>query len=279
MMDDLGLQIVADVANDPFFGRAGSMLAASQRESALKFELPRDGLERGAPDRDRLVQLSPRSPDGAVRDLGRRRRRRTPRASASASSASCSPCSPRTAWTPTAGRTTCASGSGNDPSPPDRRGDLPPEPAARRRPRGSRRTATSISGSSCCTRSSSTARPRLAFTLSVDFEGDQWQFFKFPLEDLRTLYGLDVAEMNRGAGSSTTSTNSSTMGRFLTAEVDSWYLPDTAGRVVRDRAREDLDRAEHDRPRRAGASATSTARATTSSRATTTPASSATTAI
>jgi seryl-tRNA synthetase len=39
MMADLGLHIVADVANDPFFGRAGSMLAASQRESALKFEL------------------------------------------------------------------------------------------------------------------------------------------------------------------------------------------------------------------------------------------------
>jgi seryl-tRNA synthetase len=39
MMDDLGLQVVADAANDPFFGRAGSMLAASQREHALKFEL------------------------------------------------------------------------------------------------------------------------------------------------------------------------------------------------------------------------------------------------
>jgi len=39
MMADLGLQVVADVANDPFFGRAGSMLAASQRENALKYEL------------------------------------------------------------------------------------------------------------------------------------------------------------------------------------------------------------------------------------------------
>src|SRR5579872_3381278 len=42
--------------------------------------------------------------------------------------------------------------------------------------------------------------PALAFTLSVDFEGDQWQFFKFPLEDLRALYGLDVAEMNPWRG-------------------------------------------------------------------------------
>jgi seryl-tRNA synthetase len=39
MMADLGLEVVADAANDPFFGRAGSMLAANQREHALKFEL------------------------------------------------------------------------------------------------------------------------------------------------------------------------------------------------------------------------------------------------
>jgi len=39
LLADLGLQIVAEVANDPFFGRAGSMLAANQREHALKFEL------------------------------------------------------------------------------------------------------------------------------------------------------------------------------------------------------------------------------------------------
>ena len=39
MMDDLGLKVTVDVANDPFFGRAGSMLAANQRENALKFEL------------------------------------------------------------------------------------------------------------------------------------------------------------------------------------------------------------------------------------------------
>jgi len=39
MMDDLGLTVTPEIANDPFFGRAGSMLAASQRERALKFEL------------------------------------------------------------------------------------------------------------------------------------------------------------------------------------------------------------------------------------------------
>jgi seryl-tRNA synthetase len=39
MMSDLGLPVTVDVANDPFFGRPGRMLAANQREQALKFEL------------------------------------------------------------------------------------------------------------------------------------------------------------------------------------------------------------------------------------------------
>lgn len=39
LMTDLGLSVQAEVANDPFFGRAGRMLAANQRESALKYEL------------------------------------------------------------------------------------------------------------------------------------------------------------------------------------------------------------------------------------------------
>jgi seryl-tRNA synthetase len=39
MLRDLQLPVHADVANDPFFGRAGKMLAANQRDQALKFEL------------------------------------------------------------------------------------------------------------------------------------------------------------------------------------------------------------------------------------------------
>ena len=35
----LGLDAEFDVANDPFFGRSGRMMAASQREQALKFEI------------------------------------------------------------------------------------------------------------------------------------------------------------------------------------------------------------------------------------------------
>ena len=39
MLSAVGLEPEAVVANDPFFGRGGNMLAASQRDQALKFEL------------------------------------------------------------------------------------------------------------------------------------------------------------------------------------------------------------------------------------------------
>ena len=39
MMDAVGLTVEIDVANDPFFGRAGRMLANNQRDQNLKFEL------------------------------------------------------------------------------------------------------------------------------------------------------------------------------------------------------------------------------------------------
>jgi seryl-tRNA synthetase len=39
LLGDLGLEVALDVATDPFFGRSGRMLAASQREQQLKFEI------------------------------------------------------------------------------------------------------------------------------------------------------------------------------------------------------------------------------------------------
>ena len=39
MMASLGVPLTVDVANDPFFGRAGRMLANNQRDTGLKFEL------------------------------------------------------------------------------------------------------------------------------------------------------------------------------------------------------------------------------------------------
>lgn len=39
VLSGLGLEVEAIVANDPFFGRAGRMLAANQRETTLKYEI------------------------------------------------------------------------------------------------------------------------------------------------------------------------------------------------------------------------------------------------
>ncbi len=69
--------------------------------------------------------------------------------------------------------------------------------------------------------------PALAFTLSVDFEGDQWQSFKFPLDELRDLYGIDVAEMHSWRGLEHHIEEQLAMGRVLTAEADAWHLPDS----------------------------------------------------
>lgn len=39
LLDSVGLPVQADLANDPFFGRGGRMLALDQRDQKLKFEL------------------------------------------------------------------------------------------------------------------------------------------------------------------------------------------------------------------------------------------------
>jgi seryl-tRNA synthetase len=39
MMEKIGLEVKIDIANDPFFGRAGKMLVNNQRDQNLKFEL------------------------------------------------------------------------------------------------------------------------------------------------------------------------------------------------------------------------------------------------
>lgn len=39
LLEGLKLPVISDVANDPFFGKAGKMMATSQREQQLKFEI------------------------------------------------------------------------------------------------------------------------------------------------------------------------------------------------------------------------------------------------
>jgi hypothetical protein len=71
--------------------------------------------------------------------------------------------------------------------------------------------------------------PALPFTLAIDFEGDQWTFFKFPLSDLYDLYAMDVQELAMWRPLIAHLQEQLDRGRPLLVELDSFYLPDTAG--------------------------------------------------
>lgn len=70
-------------------------------------------------------------------------------------------------------------------------------------------------------------------SLSADFEGEQWVFFKVPPEDLRLLFGIEVHEMNVFRPLSVHVAEQLRAGRLLTIEVDSFFLPDTLGTAYR----------------------------------------------
>ncbi|MBI1375938.1 MAG: DUF1839 family protein [Frankiales bacterium] len=71
--------------------------------------------------------------------------------------------------------------------------------------------------------------PAFVSALSADFQGDQWVFLKVETEDLRDLYGITVGEMNVWRPVRDHVVEQLAMGRRTTVEVDSWWLPDTAG--------------------------------------------------
>ncbi len=69
----------------------------------------------------------------------------------------------------------------------------------------------------------------MAFTLAIDFEGDQWTFFKPPHRDLHALYGIDVQELNVWRPLLDHAVEHLGAGRLLSIESDAYWLPDTAG--------------------------------------------------
>lgn len=69
----------------------------------------------------------------------------------------------------------------------------------------------------------------LAFTLAQDFEGDHFTFFKYPLEDLATLYGVSVTELAIYDSVESQVAEQIARGRMALVEVDAFYLPDTRG--------------------------------------------------
>jgi Domain of unknown function (DUF1839) len=67
----------------------------------------------------------------------------------------------------------------------------------------------------------------------MDFEGDQWTFFKPPPEDLERLFGVDIHEMQPYRPLPEQIAEQLGLGRTLIVELDSWYLPDTASTSYR----------------------------------------------
>lgn len=66
----------------------------------------------------------------------------------------------------------------------------------------------------------------LPFTVLQDFEGDQFTFFKFPLEDLLTLFGLSVQELAIYESVEAQALAQLRRGRPVLVEVDAFWLPD-----------------------------------------------------
>ena len=69
----------------------------------------------------------------------------------------------------------------------------------------------------------------LGFTLVQDFEGDQFTFFKVPLDDLERLYGITCAELTLYDSVENHVATQLDRGRLCLVEMDSFHLPDTAG--------------------------------------------------
>jgi Domain of unknown function (DUF1839) len=73
----------------------------------------------------------------------------------------------------------------------------------------------------------------MGHALAVDFEGDQWTFFKPRPEDLVRLYGVEIHEMQPYRPLQEQIAEQIEQGRTIAVELDSWYLPDTASTSYR----------------------------------------------
>lgn len=73
----------------------------------------------------------------------------------------------------------------------------------------------------------------LGYSITQDFEGDQFTFFKVPLEDLETLFGIRVSELAIYDRVENHVLAQLKRGRATLVEVDSFFLPDTHGTSYR----------------------------------------------
>jgi hypothetical protein len=73
----------------------------------------------------------------------------------------------------------------------------------------------------------------LGHLVRMDFEGDQWTFFKPPPDDLEKLYGVDIHEMQPYRSIPIQIAEQLQRDRTIIVELDSFYLPDTASTSYR----------------------------------------------
>lgn len=73
----------------------------------------------------------------------------------------------------------------------------------------------------------------LGFTLTQDYEGDQFTFFKVPLEDLDTLYGITCTELAIYDRVESHIAVQIGRRRLCLVEMDSYFMPDTASVAYR----------------------------------------------
>lgn len=76
-------------------------------------------------------------------------------------------------------------------------------------------------------------RALLGHLVRMDFEGDQWTFFKPPPDDLERLFGIDIHEMQPYRSLPEQIAAQIARGRTIIVELDSFYLPDTAATSYR----------------------------------------------
>ena len=73
----------------------------------------------------------------------------------------------------------------------------------------------------------------LGSLVRLDFEGDQWTFFKPDPRDLETLFGLDIHETQPYRSLPLQIAELLADGRSMTVELDAWHLPDTSATSYR----------------------------------------------
>lgn len=69
----------------------------------------------------------------------------------------------------------------------------------------------------------------MACVFAIDFEDDQWTFFKPSHAELWDLYGIDVQELTVWRPMAEHAVEHLSAGKLLSIEVDAFWLPDTAG--------------------------------------------------